>query len=278
MGKTAVQRRIEVPPMAARKRFGRYKDEKGKSVREVDVKDDEGVRDILKALERSRMGVPEVIAVNFGSPVEVGMDIKHSNFRKAQEALISVECSKKEVERFYVLLNDWQGEGNISQNAGLFLSALANRVMEEEIELNLASLGIAIDCLGWMNIGHLRIHGDAGSDLGAFMAGGRIVLEGNAGRRAEIGMRGGTLEIIGNSGDSLGALQTYSMPIDQVNQRDGVYVCPMTGGRITVWGDAGEKIGDFMEGGEIHVYGKIGGLGDVKRGKIYHKGKLIVDK
>jgi len=34
-----------------------------------------------------------------------------------------------------------------------------------------------------------------------------------------------------------------------------------------------------MKGGEIHVNGEIEGLGeDIKGGRIYHKGKLIVNK
>jgi len=34
-----------------------------------------------------------------------------------------------------------------------------------------------------------------------------------------------------------------------------------------------------MSGGEIHVFGEIGSIyGTIAHGKIYHKGKLIVDK
>jgi hypothetical protein len=47
---------------------------------------------------------------------------------------------------------------------------------------------------------------------------------------------------------------------------------------ITVEGNAGDFVGPRMEGGEIHINGEIGSFGDIKHGKIYHKGKLIVDK
>ena len=52
----------------------------------------------------------------------------------------------------------------------------------------------------------------------------------------------------------------------------------MTGGRLVLDGNAGEDVGHFMSGGEIHINGDYKTIGDVLGGKIFHKGKLIVDK
>jgi formylmethanofuran dehydrogenase subunit C len=53
----------------------------------------------------------------------------------------------------------------------------------------------------------------------------------------------------------------------------------MEGGKITVRGNVGYVIGHCMRGGEIRYEGKYQRLPDTfKGGKIYHKGKLIVDK
>jgi formylmethanofuran dehydrogenase subunit C len=52
----------------------------------------------------------------------------------------------------------------------------------------------------------------------------------------------------------------------------------MSGGKITVKGFAGYKVGDEMQGGEIHLKGDYGSLGYVERGLIFHKGKLVIDK
>jgi len=52
----------------------------------------------------------------------------------------------------------------------------------------------------------------------------------------------------------------------------------MEGGEVKLHGDVLAIVGSDMEGGEIHVEGEIGSIGDVIHGKIFHKGKLIVDK
>lgn len=53
----------------------------------------------------------------------------------------------------------------------------------------------------------------------------------------------------------------------------------MTGGTIIVEGNGGYDIGMLMEGGEIHINGEYKSISEtMKHGKIYHKGKLIVEK
>jgi hypothetical protein len=47
---------------------------------------------------------------------------------------------------------------------------------------------------------------------------------------------------------------------------------------LIINGDVGHALGNNMNGGEIHVNGKIEGLGSPNKGRIYHNGKLIVDK
>jgi formylmethanofuran dehydrogenase subunit C len=52
----------------------------------------------------------------------------------------------------------------------------------------------------------------------------------------------------------------------------------MQGGKITISGFAGYEVGHYMKGGEIHIQGDYGSLGYIEKGRIYHRGKLIVDK
>ncbi|NYZ74372.1 hypothetical protein H0O00_04475 [Candidatus Micrarchaeota archaeon] len=53
----------------------------------------------------------------------------------------------------------------------------------------------------------------------------------------------------------------------------------MQGGTVTVNGNAGAALGREMKGGEIHINGEMVMVADFMRhGKIFHKGKLIVDK
>ena len=55
----------------------------------------------------------------------------------------------------------------------------------------------------------------------------------------------------------------------------------MQEGIIIVEGDCGEAIGFRMEGGEIHIEGEFtngGAYSQVTKGKIFHQGKLIIDR
>jgi formylmethanofuran dehydrogenase subunit C len=71
-------------------------------------------------------------------------------------------------------------------------------------------------------------------------------------------MKGGCVTVQGDAGNEVGEF--------------------MHGGIIIVKGNAGSHVGLMMRGGEIHLEGDYGGIGYVEHGKIYHKGKLIVDK
>lgn len=60
----------------------------------------------------------------------------------------------------------------------------------------------------------------------------------------------------------------------------------MKSGTVVLEGDVGVSVGTEMSGGEIHIEGEIGNLEEsirrcnetIVHGKIFHKGKLIVDK
>ena len=72
-------------------------------------------------------------------------------------------------------------------------------------------------------------------------------------------MKGGEIIIKGNAGRGLGRV--------------------MSGGIIRVEGDSDLETGVLMQGGELHIDGNVSSIGeDITGGKIFHKGKLIVDK
>jgi formylmethanofuran dehydrogenase subunit C len=142
--------------------------------------------------------------------------------------------------------------------------------------------GDAKDCGQSMSGGRITIGGDVSGDVGKFlqegtitvlgdakgyvgsnMEGGEIIVEGNVkyywmGRECGPSMKGGSITIGGNVPGDIG--------------------WSMEGGSITILGDAKGCVGPNMREGEIHIHGKMGRIGDVKGGRIYHKGKLIVDK
>jgi formylmethanofuran dehydrogenase subunit C len=105
------------------------------------------------------------------------------------------------------------------------------------------------------------------------MSGGKIIIEGKINWACDgiaNNMKGGELIVKGDAGLSIG----YHM----------------SGGRVVIHGNVilqdecpenfPDLIGEGMTGGEIHINGELEGIkiGDVVHGKIFHNGKLIVDK
>ncbi len=78
-------------------------------------------------------------------------------------------------------------------------------------------------------------------------------------------MNGGFIQVEGNNRDFTGIL--------------------MNGGTIIIKGDCGKYTGNSMSGGRIYVHKNIEGIGNesyehknIKRGRIYEKGKLVFER
>jgi formylmethanofuran dehydrogenase subunit C len=95
-----------------------------------------------------------------------------------------------------------------------------------------------------MTLGRLRIAGNAGMHLGAYMKGGAIEVTGNASDWVGGEMSGGLIRISGNAGGQVGAAYRGS--------RTG-----MTGGTILIGGSAALEVGMRMKRGTIAVKGSV---------------------
>jgi formylmethanofuran dehydrogenase subunit C len=150
-----------------------------------------------------------------------------------------------------------------------------------------------------MRSGALTINGNAGGEVGSHMEGGIIIVEKDAGDSTGFMMEGGLLVvkgdagndagwsmhetadivIFGNSGDCAGKhMKGETLLHVKGNAGDMVGFGMENNGRIFIDGDAGEDVGELMSGGEIHIAGEIGSVGNVKAGKVFHRGKLIAGK
>jgi hypothetical protein len=262
----------EKPRLAASKRFSKYKREPGKIVREANVPDDE----TLKRLVRLWLDISE-------SPERWIRQYHAMTFMdNAAEALRALQYSTEDVERFCIVLPQLVEEGSLEfgDKAGLFLSMLANEAEGNRFNLDLDSIGVPIKMLGWGNRKNIRASGICHRLLGTEMSSGSIELEGYGGESVGYRMRGGSILVRGDAGPAVG----YDME----------------GGRITIEGDSiysrQDKlysrqskhkffdmhmiVGFGMKGGEIHINGgnTILSTPHIKGGRIYHKGKLIVEK
>jgi hypothetical protein len=165
-------------------------------------------------------------------------DASLTQLRYALDMLFGVGYAPRDVERFCMTLTEFQCMEEFGNHAGLFLSALVENGKGEKHTLALDFLERKVSQIGFMNTKNITIRGDAGFLLGTRMSDGIIELDGKV-IRAGLGQRGG---------------------------------------KIVINGIAGGLIGQEMQGGEIHVNGPAFTPGNINHGKIFHNGKLIVDK
>jgi hypothetical protein len=256
------RRAVPIPVMSARKRFKGYQPEAEKASRKMDIRESEGLEQIRKAWRAFSLYPNVNERVNYEAIVEIVKKLQYT---------------KRDIERFNFALGELQHEDGFSKKAGFFLSALMNKAETREFIIVTQFLATPIDCLGMDNekniivngdlkgivgsdmiCGSITVHGNVEDIIGGGMKSGSIIVHGSADRSIGWEMEGGSITIIGDVGDTVG----YAMK----------------GGTVTVHGNAGTEIGEHMEGGDIHINGDIGSIGNVKGGKIYHIGKLVVDK
>ena len=161
-------------------------------------------------------------------------------FEKLMGAISWPGISSRDVEKFSSIMGEFES-GRLSRaTLGKFISGMIRSSNDTEFTVHTKHLTELPDELALRKPEQtLVVNGDAGYYVGRGMTGGRVIIEGN--------------------------LDDYAGS-------------EMKGGSIMVKGNAGHCIGEGMEGGEIHTDGEIGEIGNVKHGKIFHKGKLIVDK
>ena len=154
----------------------------------------------------------------------------------------------------------FQNEPDFTKRAGVFLSVLINLGRDNNYIVNTLNWNDCPDFLGMLNAKNIIVKGDVGEYLGKSMRKGHIRVEGNALDFVGLHMRGGSISIEGGVNDLAGS--------------------DMKGGTIEIRGNAGGAVGHCMGGGQIHLEGDYDTLNVnfVYSGKIYHKGKLIVDK
>jgi hypothetical protein len=225
-------------PMAASKRFGRYKSEKQKSVRDNGMRDEAiDLEPLNEMLERYQERTRPSVSMTMSRSVDVGYGVAKSFVETLDDEMLSSKHIKAvSLQQFPegALLDD--------ESFGLIFSALISSSPDMDFHISTShspESEAMSGFLGTRNSKRVKVWGNVGRFLGAKMVGGSI-------------------EVDGDAGDSCGYM--------------------MEGGRIVIMGDAGKRVGELMSGGEIYLQGTFESIGEVKHGKIYHKGKLIVDK
>ena len=307
---TPAKRPTHPAVLALAGRFGKYKPEEEKEVRKIDVKEDKVLKQLKAAWRKFKhIGPPNLRRIE---------EIYEYPYRHALKQVKGIRYSARDVESFTLALIGFQREKNFSEKAGYFLSALINNCRDTDYVVHTQHLVKEINYLGFKNtknvvvngnIGHsigkcmkrgsITLNCDVGERVGWDMKGGTITVNGNADVELGCGMEGGTIIVNGNAGYSLGFAMRGGIIILNGNadsrvgegMEGGTIVVNgnvdwqvgdgMHSGTITVNGHAGEKVGQCMNGGEIHLNGDYESLAapeDIFCGKIFHKGKRIVNK
>jgi hypothetical protein len=185
-----------------------------------------------------------------------GLDVVYET---ALNAIKDLPNSKNDVLRLSMELMTPRVEQWFEKRAGLLLSALINMGDDDEYTI-LVGRESPLSFLGaWNESKTIDIFGDVGNGLGTYMSGGLIRLFGNSQDFTGSHMSGGSIEVDKNTDHHTGAY--------------------MRGGNIIVGGYSGYLVGDQMKRGSIRLNNSFLSMSqDIQGGKIYHKGKLIVNK
>ncbi len=160
-------------------------------------------------------------------------------YASAEKTIKNMEYGVEDIEEFLFEIEDSSKlPYPIMGLSGLYVSALCNRAKEREIVLDLQNRNITLHLLGYRlpKGKKLIVYGDLGDFIGIGLNGGEIWVEGNTGNWTGAGMRMG---------------------------------------KMVIKKSVGRRTGEDMVGGEIHVEGKILGVGNVRYGRIYEKGGIV---
>jgi hypothetical protein len=240
MERMGAQKRIEIPHMAASKRFGRYKDEKEKALREPCTVQDRALEKLISKWNRFR----RIISSN---PADTVLEDTIVPYSLASEMIRSRSTSNDQLMRFCVSVAHYEPNEKERDThyagLGLFISAMIELSRRKNFVIPADIFPDRLYRLGYRNTKKLLVDGTVDC-VGWKMQAGEILVKGDV--KEQVGRM-------------------------------------MTGGKITVMGFA--AISTDMMGGELHLNGEVGWFGGwaeaadlIKHGKVYHRGKLMVDK
>jgi formylmethanofuran dehydrogenase subunit C len=284
------------PKLTASKRFGRYKKESVSPVRELQVDR------LLRQWEEITSDKKGHGYLHFVYE-HVWQWLKEMDYRP----------TPREVRDFSILVSGMDSYDRWV--AGQFFSAAINQGQGDAFEVVAPEYQSPMIGLGYGNIKDIIVQGNSGFDLGQRNR-GTITVHGNANPQIGKCMGSGFIRIDGNAvgepgyftsindqtiGDPIGSIIGHRLKDGLITIEGDTLLCHigrgMRGGRIIIKGDmrwdderikrfrstlSGRPItpsvGENMQGGEIHIGGDISRIGNVVGGRIYHRGKLIVDK
>jgi hypothetical protein len=176
-------------------------------------------------------GYADIIEKQIG---ELAWIVEHERvvktWRQSLKIVSGITCNIYDLEQFcFELERENVFPGMIPGPAGIFVSAMINRIGQNRIELNVNEFKRRFHFLGY-----------------SLPPEKTLVLRGNTGDFTGSGLKGGKLIVEGNTGAWCGA--------------------GMIDGNIHISGDAGNYTGEWMHGGTIRVDGQMASIGSNRYG------------
>lgn len=225
--------------LAFANRFQKYAPMEEKTVRDVQVTENEVVTQLKRLFRQTKYEGDPFYDEAFHKQVArlvKGLDYSAKDVELFSLALIELQKDFKDIFMVTHFGLPW-GFGS-STKVGLFLSALINEGKDRDYIIHTENLSFAIFDLGFKNTKNITVVGPVGNRLGILMKSGTIVVTGHVADQIGVHMDGGTIRVKGNTGDD---------------------------------------IGEDMQDGKIYLSGNYGTIAKDAHGRIYHKGKLIFD-
>jgi hypothetical protein len=261
------ERNIQGSQLAASKRFGKYKGEKAKKIRDPQIVKNPAYKQLLNTWK------------NFLVLSKAINDVEQL-YKFAESMVKHLEFSPKLVEQLSVSIPDTKFSEDLGGRAGFFLSALINTGSENNYVIYTFP-SCPINWFAYNNVKNVVVEGDLQYVTARQMKGGKVEVKGNIAHTVGENMTGGELIVHGNVGELLGKMLEGGTIICMGNAK-GSAGSAMRKGKLVVHGNVGTSLGSGMTGGEIHVHGEFADDEidpyNTMRGKIYHKGILIFDK
>jgi hypothetical protein len=300
------RRSKDLTQIAASKRFRGYRREEGKAERQAEQSG------AIKAF------APLWESIRLTDNEDYRLDNVDEEFARVLRAFRGIRFTAAHIEEISAMLHVLDPETDyelyFNDKAGLFLSAAVETSPDRSFTIHTEALREPPNFLGCFNRKKVKVLGDAGAHVGFGMTEGTIQISGNAALVADnlkgglISIEGDALDWVGNymsggvvavKGCLRGAMHPEGEQVGQGLSGGQIIIVggvraedigqEMTGGKISIGGDVDANIGFGMSGGEIHIAGEISldgtpttdlaeTIDGMKAGKIYHKGRLIVDK
>lgn len=259
----------------ARSKFSKYKKQEPKAVRDFKVNKDPKIES-LRRLCGDLLSDPSRQA-------EIKKEIQATGHMFTAE----------DVEKFSLILREFEDSSAFELWAGPFLNVVMQASRDNDFILRLHNISSPIHDLGAENDKNLTIHGGKHEFLGNRKEQGIIRVHDAMATFLGIGLNGAEIHFHGDVHDPVGPGMEEGLIVVYGNVIPNDYYTPegiadnpfetvtgqdMVNGLIEIRGNAAASIGHGMMGGEIHLEGDYVSIGDVGKGTIYHKGKIILSK